>query len=238
MIGTFPASIEGPANLSLRRKKVMDMKRTLAFIGKTVLGGLLVLIPIYLAILLLLKSMQSVGKLVQPFTKLLPEWLPAEQLLSLLLVLAICFVIGLALRTGLGASIRNWIETRLFEKIPGYATFRNLTRQMAGDTRQNVWKPALAEMEDGLVLAFIVEEFEDGRNTIFVPSIPTPFAGAVVVLDGKRVHPVDVPFSDAIRTVSQWGSGAKALVAAMEKPAMPREAALRLHGAGTAPDAR
>jgi uncharacterized membrane protein len=190
---------------------------------------------VYLAILLLLKAMQSVGKLVQPFTKLLPDWLPAEQLLSLLLVLAICFLIGLGLRTDTGRAIRDKIEQKIFSKIPGYATFRNLTRQLAGDTRQHEWKPALAEIEDALVPAFIVEEFEDGRDTVFVPSIPTPLAGAVYVLDGKRVHPVDVPFTEAIRAVSQWGAGVKAMVAAMERPAMAHEASLRLERAGTAP---
>jgi uncharacterized membrane protein len=211
------------------------MKKSLAFVGRTLLGGLLLVVPIYLAILLLLKGMQSVGKLVRPFTKLLPDWLPAEQLLSLLLVLAICFVIGLGLRTRTGLAIRDWTEKKFLEKIPGYGTFRNLTRQMAGDPLMHAWKPALAEIEDGLVPAFIVEEFEDGRDTVFVPSIPTPFAGAVYVLDGKRVHPVDVPFTDAIRAVSQWGAGAKAMVAAMERPAVPREAPLRLEGAGTGP---
>jgi uncharacterized membrane protein len=212
------------------------MKQTLAFIGKTVLAGLLVVVPIYLAILLLLKGMQSIGKLVQPFTKILPEWMPAEQLLSLLLVLAICFAIGLALRTRRGTTVRDRMEKRLLEKIPGYTTFRNLTRQMAGVTGQNVWKPAMVEMEDGLVLAFIVEEFEDGRYTVFVPSIPTPFAGSVFVFDAERVHPVDVPFPEAVRAVSQWGAGAKSLVAAMERPAMLGEATLRLKAAGGGPE--
>lgn len=212
------------------------MKKMLAFVGRTVLAGLLVVIPIYLAILLLLKGMQSVGKLVRPFTMILPESLPVQQLLSLLVVLAICFVIGLALRARRGMMIRDRMEKAIFQKIPGYATFRNLTRQMAGVTGQTVWKPALVEMEEGLVLAFIVEEFEDGRYTVFVPSIPTPFAGAVYVFEARRVHPVDVPFSDALRAVSQWGAGAKALVAAMERPVMPHEAAFRLEGVGTAPE--
>jgi uncharacterized membrane protein len=74
----------------------------------------------------------------------------------------------------------------------------------------------LVEIEEALVPAFIIEELDDGRYTIFVPSIPTPLAGAVYILDRKRVHPLDVPFTDALKTVSRWGSGAKDLVAAME----------------------
>src|SRR6185295_15595206 len=85
--------------------------------------------------------------------------------------------------------------------------------------RESSWTAALIEIEDALVPGFIIEEFEDGRYTVFVPSIPTPFAGAVYVLERQRVHPVNVPFTDAIRVVSRWGSGAKDLVAAMEREA-------------------
>jgi uncharacterized membrane protein len=67
------------------------------------------------------------------------------------------------------------------------------------------------------VPAFIVEELDDGRFTVFVPSVPTPLAGAVYILAPERVHPIDVPFTQAIKSVSRWGSGSKDLVEAMER---------------------
>ena len=88
---------------------------------------------------------------------------------------------------------------------------------MTGDNSQTAWKPALVEIEDALVPAFIIEELEDGRYTIFVPSIPTPLAGAVYILNRKRVHPLNVPFTEALKAISRWGSGTKDLVAAMER---------------------
>jgi len=193
------------------------MKKTLASAGKACLTGLLIIIPIYLAILLLLKGMKTVVGLVRPLALLLPEWFPAEKLLSLLFVLLICFVIGVLVRTRAGRLARERIEKNFFERIPGYALLKSMTLQITKDTQETVWKPALAEIEDALVPAFIIEEFEDGRFTVFVPSIPTPFAGAVYILDGKRVHPLDVAFTDALRVVSKWGSGARDLALAMEK---------------------
>jgi hypothetical protein len=77
------------------------------------------------------------------------------------------------------------------------------------------------EIEEALVPAFIIEEFEDGRYTVFVPSIPTPLAGAVYILDRKRVHPLDVPFTAALRTISKWGSGSRELVATMDSEKNP-----------------
>jgi uncharacterized membrane protein len=80
-----------------------------------------------------------------------------------------------------------------------------------------VWKPVLAEIEDALVSAFIVEELDDGRLTVFVPSVPTPLAGAVYILSRERVLLVDIPYTEAIKSVSRWGSGSKDLVAAIRK---------------------
>ena len=193
------------------------MKQALAPLWKALFRGLLIVVPVYLAILLLLKGMQSVGKLVVPLTALLPDWVPAQELLSLLLVLAICALIGANVGTRIGKGVRNWLERTVFERIPGYGVIRSLTHQMAGRSRESSWTAALIEIEDALVPGFIIEEFEDGRYTVFVPSIPTPFAGAVYVLERQRVHPVNVPFTDAIRVISRWGSGAKNLVAAMER---------------------
>ncbi len=193
------------------------MKRFREFVVTALVSGLLVVVPIYLALLLLLKVLQSVVGLVRPFARLLPEWLPAENLLSLLLLLIVCFVIGAAIRTPMGRAAREQIEKSLFERVPGYALFRSLTQQLAGVSKENVWKPALVEVEDAYVPAFIIEELDDGRFTVFVPSVPTPLAGAVYILSRERVHPLDIPFTQAIRAVSRWGSGSKELVAAMKR---------------------
>ena len=111
------------------------------------------------------------------------------------------------------------MESSLFERLPGYALFRSLTERLAGEGREHVWKPALVEIEEALVPAFIIEELADGRCTVFVPSVPTPLAGAVYILIPERVHPLNVPFTQAIQAVSRWGSGSKDLVAAMSTPA-------------------
>jgi len=194
------------------------MKPALVFATKALIRGLLIVVPVYLAIILMLKGMKSVANLVAPFAKILPEWLPAEEVLSLLLVLVIVIAIGASVGTRVGEAFRSWLEASVLERIPGYSVIRSLTHQMAGRGVDSTWKAALVEVEDALVPAFIIEELDDGRYTVFVPSIPTPFAGAVYVLDRHRVHPVDVPFTDAVRVVSRWGSGAKDLVAAMQKP--------------------
>ena len=196
------------------------MKYARELFTSTLVGGMFVVVPVYLAVLLLLKGMKSAGTLVRPFAALLPDWIPAEDFFALVLVLALCFVVGVAIRTRTGRAIRERMEMVFFERLPGYGLLRSLTQRLAGDSDQEAWKPALIELEDALVPAFIIEELDDGRFTIFVPSVPTPLAGAVYILSRERVHILDVPFTQAIRSISRWGSGSRDLVAAMRKNEM------------------
>jgi uncharacterized membrane protein len=193
------------------------MRYAREFITSTLVGGLLFVVPVYLAVLLLLKGMKSVATLVRPFTALLPDWIPAERLLSLFVVLTFCFLVGYALRTQSGRAVRERLEVVFFGKLPGYGLIRSLTQRMAGDSSETAWMPALIELEDALVPGFVIEPLDDGRFTVFVPSVPTPLAGAFYILTAERVHILDVPFTQAVRSISRWGAGSRDLVAAMRK---------------------
>jgi len=63
----------------------------------------------------------------------------------------------------------------------------------------------LAEIEEALVAAFLVEEHEDGGFTVFVSAVRTTIAGAIYVSPRERVHPVDVPFATAIQCFTRCG---------------------------------
>ncbi len=203
------------------------MKFLRDFVGTAVVGGLLVLVPLYLAVLLVAKLMGTIAGVVKPIANLLPEWIPGERILSLLLVVVLCFAVGLLVRTSRGAAIRDQLDRSLFGKLPGYELFRSLSLRAAGRSEQAGWKPAIAEIEDAHVPAFIIETLADGRFTVFVPSVPTPFAGAIYVLTPDRVHEVDVPLAQAARAISQWGIGTKTLIESMKarEALKPRDAA-------------
>jgi uncharacterized membrane protein len=200
------------------------VKKLSEFLVSRVVAGLLIITPIYLAALLLLKAMKSLSRLVRPLAELLPKWLPADRILSLLLVLFVCFLVGLAVQTPKGRTGWARIENSVFRRIPGYEFFRGFTQRLGGEAQDQTWEPALAEIEEALVPAFIVEELKDGRFAVFVPSVPTPFTGAIYILTPDRVHPLNIPLTQAIKVVSQWGSGCRDLIAAMETSKMPSSA--------------
>jgi len=192
------------------------------WLTRSLVTGLLVVAPIYLAVLLLAGATKKALGIVRPMAVFIPDWMPGEQLLALLLVLGLCVVVGAVLATQSGKAAIERAERVLFERLPGYAVLRGLTQQLAsGGREESSWKPALVEIEEALVPGFVIEELADGRCTVFVPSVPTPMAGAIYVLERARVHLVDVNFAQAVRTISRWGSGMGELVAAMEKPPVP-----------------
>ena len=65
-----------------------------------VLGGLLVVLPIYLSVLLLAKTLSAIFGLLSPVTAAIPAGVQFRQVIAVLIVLAVCFVAGIVVRTG------------------------------------------------------------------------------------------------------------------------------------------
>ena len=184
------------------------MKALAELTKTTLIGGLLVVLPIYLSILLLAKTLSGILALLSPVTAAIPAGAQFKQVLALLIVLAVCMVAGLVVRTSAGLRAKNALERSVLEKIPGYSLVRGLASRLGGDESEGTFQPALVEIEDALAPGFIIEELEDGRYTVLVPSVPTPAAGSLFILPRERVHPLDVPFTQAVKVISKWGAGA------------------------------
>ncbi len=174
----------------------------------TLIGGLLVVLPIYLSILLLAKTLAGILALLSPVTATIPAGAQFRQIFALMIVLAVCLVAGLVVRTSAGLRAKNALERSVLGKIPGYALVRGLAERLGGDAGEGSFQPALVELEDALSPGFIIEELEDARYTVLVPSVPTPAAGSLFILPRERVHPLDVPFTQAVKVISKWGAGA------------------------------
>jgi|SRR5882724_664587 len=191
------------------------MKTIARFLKVTLVGGLLVVLPLWVSLLMLFKAINGALKMLLPIAKLLPQKIVHEKISAILLLLLICFVVGLLTRTRLGQRIGHWIMENILDRIPGFALIRGMTRQFVGNKEETLFQPALVEIEEALVPAFIIEKHTDGQFTVFVSSSPTPMAGAIYILSPERVHPVDVPLRKAMVCVTKWGAGAAEMRAAM-----------------------
>jgi uncharacterized membrane protein len=193
----------------------MIMQRIAEFTKTTLIGGVLVVLPVYVSALLLIKTLSGIVALLSPVTAQLPADAQFRRIIAFLIVVLVCFVAGLIIRTGTGLRAKNAFERMLLDKIPGYTLLRGLAGRLAGENKSEMFTVALAEIEEALVPAFIVEELDDGRYVIFVPSVPTPAAGAIYIIARERVHLVDVSFTKAVSVISKWGAGAGDLIKAL-----------------------
>src|SRR3954469_12381001 len=199
------------------------MKTLAEFSRTTLIGGLLIILPVYIAVLLLAKTIKGLLGLLQPVAERVPAPVEFRQIVAIVLLVCVCFLVGLVVRTGPGLRAKNACERAVLERLPGYTFLRGLAKRLAGQSEEQTLQPALVELEDALVPALIVEELEDGSVTVLVPSAPTPMAGSVYILPANRVHPVDIPFTQAIGVFSKWGTGAGAFVHAMrDRPVTAR----------------
>lgn len=180
-------------------------------------GALLVVLPIYISLLLLAKALSGVRAMIHPLTLAIPQDLIHPDVAAVLVLFAICFLTGAAIQTHWGKSASAVLSESVFGRIPGYRLLRDLFRRLAGEQENDSWAVAMVEIEEALVPAFVVEKLDDGRYTVFVPSVPTPAAGSIYVLPPERVHLVDVPLTDALRCITKWGAGTGKMVAAMKK---------------------
>lgn len=184
------------------------MKPLIDFIKVTLIGGILIVLPIYVSILLLIKAFNGLLSVVKPVAETVPAGVEFKQALAILILAAICFLAGLIVRTRTGLRAKDAFEDAVLSKLPGYTLIRGLTGRVTGQIDEPTFAPALVEIEDALVPALIIEELPDGSFTVLVPSVPTPMAGALYILPKERVHPVDVSFTTALKVFTKWGAGA------------------------------
>jgi len=192
------------------------MKALVGFLKTTLIGGLLIVVPIYLTVLLLAKALGGMVALLGPIVALLPEGVHHfRQIVAIALVVLVCFMLGLIARTGLGRRAIEIFERRVLERMPGFAMLRSVVRRVSGSSDDTQFQPVLVEIEEALTPAFIVEELDDDRFVVLVPSVPTPAAGSLYILPRQRVHWVDAPVTEAVAVITRWGAGTSRLVKAM-----------------------
>ena len=196
------------------------MKRFFEFLKTTIGGGFFVILPIVLILLVLDETILMVTGLVDPIA----EQLPVEQvggiaisrILAVLLVLGLCFVTGLFMKTRVGIAVRAFIEGAVLGRIPGYSIIRSLTSRFEGDAADtSTFAPALVTLAPGArEPAFIVEEHDSGEFTVFCPLSPMATVGTIRFVSRDRVEPVRASMGAAVESLMHWGLGSHELLSA------------------------
>ena len=192
------------------------------FLKTTIIGGLVVIVPVAVLALVLGDLFRNLVSLADPIASQLPFGTLVNTaivtLLALFVILLLCFVTGMIVRTSWGHAGRQWFERRILGRVPMYDLVRNLTHQFAG-SNSTQFIPAEIDLygSECTVLGAIVDELPDGRLAVFVPATPVATVGQVHLVPAARVKKLDASLAAAVNSIAEWGSGTSALFGASEK---------------------
>ena len=96
--------------------------------------------------------------IIKPLARLVPQDVVNDYVLAIVLMVALCFAAGLLVRTQFVRRPGEWVERNVLERMPGYMLLRGMTRRLTGEHDEQTFQPALVEIEEALVPAFIVEK--------------------------------------------------------------------------------
>ncbi len=199
------------------------MKRIRDFLKTSLLGGLVVILPVAILIFVFKWIFGLVTNMVQPLTNLVMARSQMQEILADILVIAVilslCFVIGVFVRTRLGKWIFKTLENKILKIAPGYSLIKETVMQFIGSKKSPFSSVALVQIfaNETLASAFVTDTHEDGSYTVFVPTGPNPTSGNIYHLAARFVHPVDVPVEDAMRSIISCGAGSTKLIKALSK---------------------
>jgi uncharacterized membrane protein len=195
------------------------MKKLREFVKSTLVGGLLVLLPMAIFVYVLMWVFDLIVRAIDPLTKVVMETSKRQgivaDVVAIGLLIWVCFFVGMFVRTRLGKWSYAVLESKLLRKTPGYSMIKETVSQFLGNKQSPFSSVALARIfgNDTLASVFITDTHEDGSYTVFMPTGPNPTSGNIYHLQAENVIPVDVSVEDTMRSIISCGAGSSTLIA-------------------------
>ncbi|HWV65079.1 hypothetical protein [Chitinophaga sp.] len=192
------------------------MKNLFNYIKLTIVGGALLLIPLFVLVAVIVKAGSLVKRIVTPIAHRLPFQIPGiakETLLAILVLLLLCFLAGIFMHTGIAQRFKKLLEEDILVHIPGYSYLQALSIDKLTNSHSSTWKPATVQIDGNEVICFVIDETEH-YCSIFFPSAPIPSSGTVCAREKQDVRYLSISVSEAIAILRQLGKGS---AAALEK---------------------
>ncbi len=200
-------------------EKIGKRSRMKKFFITTLLGGLLVILPIVIILWAFNMLIRFIVSNITPVTMIVDKFISVRylpEIISAIIIVIICFLVGLSVRTKLGNWIHINIEEKILTKIPGYNMVKGAINQLISTEKKT--KPfsqvVLFKLFNNEVLltGVITDDEDEEYVTIFCATAPNPTSGFIYHVLRKDVFLVDISVEDAMRTVFSGGSGSSMLL--------------------------
>ena len=189
------------------------------FFITTLMGGLLVILPVVVILWAFNMLIKFVVSNITPVTMIVDKFISVKylpEIISAIVIVVICFLVGLAVRTKLGNWIHINVEEKVLTKIPGYSMVKGAINQLISTDKKT--KPfsqvVLFKLfnNDVLLTGVITDDEDEEYVTIFCATAPNPTSGFIYHVLRKDVFLIDVGVEDTMRTVFSGGSGSSMLI--------------------------
>lgn len=198
------------------------MRSIYRFLKTTLVGGLVVLVPVAVCAYIIAAVVKGLLRGLAPIAALLPAQgsggIGFMSLIVIALVVAMCFLFGLLVRTAGGRALGKWVENRMFNLLPGYELIKRVTQQFAGTGEETLGTPVAVRFEDSQQIGFLVEEMTPGQVTVFIPAAPALTFGTVHIVPAERVEKLSAKMTQVIDCISKIGCGSSRLLSAPRRP--------------------
>lgn len=192
-------------------------RRTIDFFRSTFVGGVFVLAPLIVLLIIVGTLLDPIYSAVKPAL----GWLRIDSAASIAIaagiavggVIAICFLAGLFAETTLTKRFVRWIESVFLSNLPGYGLMKGVGANLLGKEGEEPRQVVLARFESSWSLGFAMNRLEGGRVVVFIPGVPNAFAGTLHIMDPDRVQPLTISIRAAIDCLNQLGENATAVLA-------------------------
>lgn len=209
-----------------RRTFLRDIQ---SFVITTILGGLVVVLPITVFVFVIRLLFNLIIGLIRPLSSLfgfsdsINEWL--INILVLAAILLLFFLIGLAVRTEIGKKLFRRMEEQWLAPLPFYGVIRETVQQLFSRDRMPFSQVVLVDPYGSgmLMTGFVTDELPNGFYTVFVPTAPNPTNGFIFHVKPDQLHFVDTKSEEALRTVISLGIGSRRMFEALERNKAPKD---------------
>jgi uncharacterized membrane protein len=193
------------------------------FVGKSVIGGVLVIAPVVVLLYALRWAVSTVRNMLAPLTSPIITVTGAPpllvDLLALVLVFLICFLVGTFVTTRTGDMWHRFADEHL-SYMPGYRFIRDIFRQLLGQDSSSPFRTgevAIVQLYGHDIqtrcTALITSRHPSGWYTVFLPTGPNPTSGFIYHLPPEYVEPrPDIPLESAFRSIIACGVGSGELL--------------------------
>lgn len=199
--------------------------RLFDFLRATLIGGVVFLLPLAAVLWLLAQAGAIVVGVVTAvannpnITAWIPFHTPGGYALLVALTIAafvgLCFVCGILAEKSLGQWFHQRAERYLSMLFPRYAVFKD---QLTGNLGTGSLQPVLARVGPWTRIGVEVERDPVVGVTVYLPSSPDPWTGAVAIVPPEDVTPITGDFAEVMATFERLGRGTSKFAATATHP--------------------